>query len=116
MAKYIVLSVEDDAGADALAKQFAEIPGVTLDPEMLSGEDLASLDVDFEVVAVAKRPTQFCTCTTRGKEGFTRGINYGWWIHSACMKPSAGWGTNYAAVIGSGRNQLPTLGTSVASE
>jgi hypothetical protein len=78
LAKYLVLSFEDDADADEairLIQQAGCIPN--------SGSEPACT-----VLAVYKKPTKFCKCTSIKKRGWTRGKKYGWWVCDQCKKPS----------------------------
>lgn len=81
--------------------------------EQVVAEDPPSDDAIQPVVCgVWREPSSFCTCV-RGdtrKGGFTLGQKFGWWVHSACRKPTAYWGRTLGASLFSvlGRNQLET--------
>ena len=61
------------------------------------------------VWGVYKKPTQFCACVGGKKTatGFTRGLNYGWWVCARCKKPTKLWasGAYWFSVVGT--NLLP---------
>jgi hypothetical protein len=83
LAKYLVLSFEDDEDADAVvAEILSHAPnqlGISVEP----GQFYACT-----VLAVYKKPTKFCKCTSIKKRGWTRGKKYGWWVCDQCKKPS----------------------------
>jgi hypothetical protein len=84
--KYIVIEVDDD-----------------------SVEGVIEYDLQiFNVVGIFKAPTAFCDNTDghRGKNGFTRGKKYGWWVCTTCKKPTKAWSENLNAVLGAAYNQV----------
>jgi hypothetical protein len=65
-----------------------------------------------QICGVWREPSSFCKCPRGGdtrKGGFTLGQKFGWWVHSACRKPTEYWnrtlGSGLFHVLG--RNQLP---------
>jgi hypothetical protein len=80
MAKFLLLEFADDAEADAftrLAKEGGNAWADYSDPGA------------FEIKAEFKKPTQFCQCTPKEKQGTTgvRGAKYGWYVCGRCKKP-----------------------------
>lgn len=120
MAKYILLSFEDDADADAFVN--AMEPGhdggallgdkprvIFLRDEIQDGQIYGGFEKEVFVRGVYKRPTKYCDCTysRNGKDGFTRGKKYGWWVHSRCGKPKKGWAEGDLWYHSLGKNLLP---------
>ena len=62
-----------------------------------------------KVYGIYKKPTQFCECIGGRKtsRAFTRGLNYGWWVCSVCMKPTKRWAQGEAWYTTLGSNLLP---------
>lgn len=91
MAVYVLLTFDDESEA----KDFC---GIVLDrrPQM-------------KLWGIFKKPTQFCECVGGRKtaSGFTRGLNYGWWVCARCKKPTKKWaeGRHWFSVLGT--NLLP---------
>lgn len=85
MAKYVLLSFDNDEDADILLRDAQEYPdGRLLTP-------VQENDLPFKIVAVFKKPTQFCQCTPEERRGTvgTRGRKYGWYVCGRCKKPAA---------------------------
>lgn len=109
MAKYVLLSFDNDAEADAFTEYVVDAQYIHI-----SGDTAI---VKADVRAVYKKPTLYCDNSDkhRGKlAGWTRGRKYGWWVCAVCGKPTRAWadGEHWFAAIG--KNLLPK--TEVAPE
>jgi hypothetical protein len=107
MARYLLLSFNDNEEAEAIAK-------------LLVNDRTAVINegsIECEVVGLFAKPTQFCVNTqsggcTQGKRyrSFVRGTKYGWWVCAVCKKPAGlPHGKEPRHVVGQGTNLLPTL-------
>jgi len=107
LAKYLVLSFENDADADGFIKalQWHEQAMVPYIEQLFDAGNYEF--VDCELVAVYKKPTKFCECTATKKRGWTRGKKYGWWVCDQCKKPSKVAATEVSTVT-TYRNLLET--------
>jgi hypothetical protein len=101
MAKYVLLTFEDDAAADAFVNKVTETESVTTSAYHES-------ELKAFIRGVWKKPTKFCSCIGAMKErGFTRGRKYGWWVCTKCGKPTVGWARGDHWFLSLGRNLLP---------
>lgn len=96
MSVYVVLDFDDEDEAkefviDALHGPFKTRTNYVVAPE---------------VAAVVQKPTAFCHCASR-KEGWTRGKNFGWWVHVGCGHPTKGWASLDTWASFMGLNLLP---------
>jgi len=65
----------------------------------------------FRVVGLWRLPTVFCECDNSSRmkmKAYARGQKFGWWVHTACGRPSRVW-THIAPRLWTalGRNILP---------
>jgi len=107
MARYVVLSFDDDTTADEFVAAVQE-NGIL---GHVSNESGFMKHFAPVVRAMFQRPTKFCDCASRGgnikARGFTRGKKYGWWVCNACKKPTVGWAQGQEWFRFLGRNLLP---------
>jgi hypothetical protein len=109
MAKYVVLSFEDNDKAEAFVKAGQSLEEhlavAAIDPA--GGWDGA---YEAQVEGMFQKPTAYCESGGRHEgtrvQGWSRGKKHGWWVCGTCGKPSPKWGQSLAAVIGCGVNQL----------
>lgn len=101
MARYVVLSFEDNTKAETF-----------ISDKLVLGPDLQDLFAgtllgEAKVEAIFAKPTKFCECTKKRK-GWFRGKKYGWWVCSNCGLPTANGGdlTRLQAIIGQGKDLL----------
>lgn len=104
MARYVLLEFDDNADAEALVE--AIDAGIVISHEKRSF-------LKPRLRGLWMKPTQFCECKGKGKNtrSFTRGTKYGLWVHSACKKPTRGWGLGEHWFVSLGRNLLPVSET-----
>lgn len=92
MARLVLLSIPENALAERLVRGMIESP------------DIAHVVPSSATVEwVAARPTDPCDCAMKadpvarrrrrassrtGKDAFTKGRRFGWWLHAACKKPT----------------------------
>ena len=99
MARFVFLSFDDNAEAEAFAEAFQEGQGKVLfatkflddDPTNESGAayKVQEYTGNGAVVAMFFKPTQFCHCGFKKGDAFGRGKKYGLFVHTACGKPNA---------------------------
>jgi hypothetical protein len=98
MARTILLTIKDNAAAEAFVKTVDEAqqdPSVWRPDDPIWGEIVRVLVADAKLDAVVARPTAACNCTgTQKKRGrikplgdYTRTPHFGWWVHAGCRKP-----------------------------
>jgi hypothetical protein len=102
MAKYVLLSFDDDKLADEFVQQFTD--------DVVERAKYERTGIYAYVRGVYKKPTKFCTCVGIKKRGFTRGKKYGWWVCDQCKKPTVGWGRGDHWFLALGKNLLPVGG------
>lgn len=124
MAKYVLLTFENDADADNFVEQFqgGKVLIPTPHPKLegqysvvsngaLTGRgDIDGKPHDNYVRGVYKQPTQFhdsLKCAAGKQVGFTRGTKYGWMVCTKCGKPTSGWAKGDCWYTALGRNLLP---------
>jgi hypothetical protein len=103
MAKYVLLVFDDDNEADKFVKATQEhvVTRYNYDSDQ-------TVECNFELRAVYKKPTKFCECTgDMRKRAFTRGTKYGWWVCNKCGKPTPAWARGDHWFLALGRNLLP---------
>jgi hypothetical protein len=113
VARYVVLSFEDNAQADCLIEDMLEYPdGRILTP-------VQENDVEADLVGLFAKPTVFHddTCPGSGKRvrPWARGTKFGWWVCAICKRPAPGQGKDHREeelnlarhVISQGTNLLP---------
>ena len=87
MAKYVVLSFDDDSDADNFLEY--ALSGCVASLHVDSAPDDPQTH-DAQVVGVFKQPTIFCRCP--GGAGrihaWTLGQKWGWWVCKNCKRPS----------------------------
>lgn len=108
MARYVVLSFDDNETAEEFVKNGKDFLDKTYD-NFWGGVTL---------VGLYAKPTLFCPHSGSGGcrggnkrvQGWTRGLKYGWWVCAECKKPSSV-GINHLAanVISNGVNLLENL-------
>ncbi len=121
MARYLVLSFDDNAQAETLVEDWWRAMQ-TLPKDEDDKVNVRLLtpiqenDVECTIVGLVGKPTQFCDPSDdhlkgRGKtgRGFTRGKKWGWWVCAICKRPTKGWAAGWKAVVGDGRNLLNDL-------
>lgn len=106
MARYVLLSFEDNAEAEKFVEEGIGIGRVL---ESMTGD----LKMRFKILAMFAQPTQFCGgaaagCTQTGRvRAYSRGKKYGWWVCVGCMKPAKhGPEKTARAVVSQGVNLL----------
>lgn len=108
MARYVVLSFQNDSDADEFVNAFNSQGGV-----FFVGSDTHFKNVreGDHVRGMYQRPTKFCDCAGAGKlekrTGYSQGKKFGWWVHTGCGKPARAWtnGDHFHAALG--KNLLP---------
>jgi hypothetical protein len=108
MARYVVLSFENDSEANQFVDSIEDGGRVQVQPAgTFGGVDTLEFN-EAKLVALTMKPTLFCECKMQGKTlyGWSKGKKWGLWIHAKCGKPSLRWGSSYKAIIGSAKNLL----------
>lgn len=114
MARYVVLSFEDDNEAEEFVKdamQLDDHPTFSMAVTAIDPGGNYEKAFDFKVEAMMQKPTKFCGTPGGCREGkrvvgFQRGKNHGWWICSVCGKPTQTWAQSIGAVLGSSVDKL----------
>lgn len=108
MARYVVVSFEDNKEADAFIAAIEHpgfiIMGQAVDPTS-SEATFQALSEKVFVRGLYMQPTQFCECAEVGP--WTRGSKYGLWVHTVCKKPSKKWARGDHWFASLGKNLLP---------
>src|SRR5712691_9736422 len=104
MAKYVLLSFEDDKDADNFVKQYQDgrvmipIPHRKLEGQysVINNDTLSAQEGkhDTYVRGLYKQPTLFhdpVNCNKGKGVSFTRGAKYGWMVCAKCGRTTAGW-------------------------
>lgn len=103
MAVYVLLQFDDEQGAKDFVK------GVIVRSSVYAVSPGQQYSVPVTLWGIWKKPTKYCDCVGGRKtlSGFTRGLNYGWWVCGKCKKPTKKWstGTHWFSVLGT--NLLP---------
>jgi hypothetical protein len=123
MAKYVLLSFDNDGDADNFVDQFQQgrvmipVPHRKLEGQysvVSNGSLEGQADIDGKhhhnfVRGVYKKPTIFhdSSCKAGKNTGFTRGKKYGWMVCAACGKPTQGWAKGDGWFSALGTNLLP---------
>lgn len=102
MARLVVLRFDDNKAAEEFVKAGVD------NKVFIADERTNMLRITGEVVGLFGQPTMFCDCTLRkGRvKGYSRGQRWGWWVCSACKKPTRAWGGHLQAVLGAATNHL----------
>jgi len=115
MARYVILSFDDNSEADAFVAAVEQRLGVIFGktPADKIGEvvfEPLNLERVF-VRGLYMKPTIFCTCNKEGKWGrndsWKRGTKFGLWVHNVCGKPSQAWAKGDHWYASLGKNLLP---------
>lgn len=113
MAKYVLLSFDDDKDADRFVDNF-ELHYVFQAIDVIDnnphGFEYVGVRAPSYVRAVFQRPTMFHdpkTCSQTRTSGWTRGVKRGWMICTLCGKPAEGWARGDGWYTALGTNQLP---------
>lgn len=99
MAKYVLLSFDDDKAADEFVQRFTD--------DVQERATYQRIGIYAFVRAVYKKPTKFCECTGVKNRGFTRGKKFGWWVCAQCGKPTSAWAAGAHWFLALGKNLLP---------
>jgi len=100
MARYVVLSFEDNADADSF----------------LQHDNLEHVEGSWKVEGLFAKPTMFCESSGSGGcrtgkrfSSWFRGAKYGWWVCVGCGRPTslASDEQRMRACVGQGVNLLP---------
>lgn len=111
MAVYVLMSFDSDQHA----KNWIKIQELYASRRRALSDEEAPPDTDnYEVLAMYKRPTQFCDVMDGkhpGKRvsGFTKGKKYGWWVCASCHKPKKMYADNLLTNSSFGFNLLEKL-------
>lgn len=100
MAKYVLVSFDDDTDADnfvAALQRHADPEAEGRNSHVFYTTKHPTLENHFSmrgvleasVRAVWKKPTQFCECANPGEKS-ARGQKWGWWVHKDCGKAKKG--------------------------
>jgi hypothetical protein len=110
MARYVILSFEDNEQAEAFCTRAMSGPVAGVETYHVDPDRGGTNTVyDAEVVGLVAKPTKFCEGHTGGgKHGqsYTKGSKWGWWVCITCAKPSRLWAAGYKGVLSHGRNLL----------
>ncbi len=93
MTSYILIEVEDEEQVQAFlehTKAEKETVRTGGHARLEINDQASSSQVDYEIVGIYRKPTQFCTCVKDGlrkaNEKFTKGQKYGWMVCRLCKK------------------------------
>jgi hypothetical protein len=109
MARYVILSFEDDNVAEEFVKEMEVSVLTTID---YGREHVRETYPAVKVEAMMQKPTKLCEAggcrseTTKRVVGFARGKRHGWWICKVCGRPGAAWASSLGAVLGCCVDQL----------
>jgi hypothetical protein len=100
MSRTIVLTIPNNEEAERWAQSMldADTNGTVMLP--------ASARID----AMIARPTLYCKCVSRKKEGWSRTTKFGWWVHPRCRRPARLVVERFISnMLGGCNDLLPTL-------
>lgn len=115
MARYVILSFDNNAEADAFITAVESNRTSSASQVFFTVPDVSEVQ-EFRVVhlpattfvrGLYMRPTQFCQCEGAYKGPFARGQKYGLWVHATCGKPTRAWAAGDHWYSSMGKNLLP---------